>query len=111
MPNSGHYTLCPYYKYDRHKTIYCEDCPRRFTTEKDKHEYMRQYCDDKFEQCNHAKRITETWEEVRKAPEKGQLLFAEHQVREYRKEVQKLTKIVNHYERVVNVGEVRPTRK
>lgn len=99
MPNNGRYTICPYYRCERGKMIFCEDCQRRFKTIAEKEKHLDKYCDSSFNECKYAQRLNELWEEIEKKPVKGSLIFAEHQVHEYRKELQRITRQLDDIEK------------
>lgn len=99
MPNNGRYTICPFYRCERGKIIFCEDCQRRFKTIAEKEKHLDKYCDSNYNECKYAIRLTELWEEIEKKPMDGLRIFAEHQVHEYRKELQRVTRLLDEFER------------
>lgn len=64
MPNNGHYTLCPYYRDEKNKSISCEDIFRRFDSKRKKYKWMDQFCDDSWSDCPYAIALTEMWERI-----------------------------------------------
>lgn len=63
------YTLCPFYKSNKRKTIACEDCFHRFDEEEDLQEHMNRYCDQDWQECSYAKDLMDAYELVEKGDE------------------------------------------
>lgn len=58
--------ICPFYIGDDKKSIKCEGeiCPsviNIFTSTEKKQAYLRQYCDDEYQNCKHAKKIVKKY--------------------------------------------------
>ena len=90
MSNSGHYTLCPFFKSEHGRRLSCEDCDHYFRTAEEKHEYMLMFCDRDFGACRYAIVLKALWEEIDINPVKGMELFSEHQIQAYKKELRKV---------------------
>ena len=68
--NNGRLTQCPFYLTERGRTITCEDTRRLFDSEKEKGDWMDKYCDDKWQECEYAKKMNEAYEQGIVAEEK-----------------------------------------
>ena len=64
MPNNGHYTLCPYYRDEKNKSISCDDVCRTFRYPIQKKRWMEDYCDKAWQDCPHAKRLNEMYDRI-----------------------------------------------
>lgn len=63
------YTLCPFYKSNKRKTIACEDCFHRFDQEENLQDHMNRYCDQDWQECGYAKDLMDAYELVEKGDE------------------------------------------
>lgn len=66
MPNNGRITLCPYYRDEKNLSISCEDTFHRFRYPAQKKRHMDTYCDDAWEGCEYAARLTAMYEKMEK---------------------------------------------
>lgn len=103
MPNSGHYTVCPYYKDSREKTIICEDITRTFRWKMQRHNYMLKYCDSEWKLCPYAKKISEMYDRI----EKGANMSEE----KYIENMQELNRELKHVRKLLKRAEEREKEK
>ena len=79
------YTKCPFYIDESRRTISCEDVARLFDSRKDKCEYMDKYCDEAWQECEHAIAITQAYDRLEKgdkqALEKQKIKALESEIR------------------------------
>lgn len=90
MSNNGHYTMCPYYRDEKNKSISCEDTFRRFTSRKKKYKWMSNFCDDSWSDCPYAQALNDLWERIDMGADKD-IELLEHQLREVKREQKKLS--------------------
>lgn len=88
MPNNGHYTLCPYYRDEKNKSISCEDIFRRFDSKRKKYKWMEQFCDDSWSDCPYAIALTEMWERILDGADMDKEQM-EHKIKELTTELKK----------------------
>ena len=67
--NSGRYTLCPFYKWDREARITCEDTYRHFESLLERCAWMDMYCDNEWMKCPFAMDLTEAYAKLEKGDE------------------------------------------
>lgn len=60
----GFYIKCPFFVHQQYKrpTISCEDCVRLFDSNKDKINWIKQYCENDWEHCEYASGMIEIYE-------------------------------------------------
>ena len=103
LPNNGHYTLCPYYKHEKDKVIYCEDTSRRFLRLEEKENHMVKYCDSAWERCPYAITISHVWEQINSDMEHQQEIYLTHQVKAMKGELKKLNGRLNKLEKFQDI--------
>lgn len=74
MPNTGHYSRCPFFSSEREKVITCEDVFRRFRSKTDKDNYMWTYCDTDWEECKYARELLDLYDRIEKKGETVQMM-------------------------------------
>lgn len=89
MPNTGHYTQCPYFIAEKNKTVHCEDTFRRFKRLTQKQKWMKQFCDDSWKECPYAIEITKIYERIEKG-EADMTEMKKRNLQELEKEYKKL---------------------
>lgn len=99
MPNNGHYTLCPYYRHEKDKVLYCEDTSRRFICKEDKENHMVKYCDSAWERCPYAITISHVWEQINSDLARQKEIYLTHQVKAMKGELKKLNGRLNKLEK------------
>jgi len=96
MSNNGRYTLCPYYRDEKNKSISCEDTFRTFRWKSKKKEWMDTYCDKDWSSCPYAQDLTKMYEAV----EKGDTMAEEnHLIEALQKENKNLASKLGRAER------------
>ena len=72
MPNIVHLPICPFYKYEKRKSICCEDTYRGFKSAEDKYSWMYMYCDSwDWMRCPYAVDLNEAYERLEKGDDKA----------------------------------------
>lgn len=89
----GFYITCPFFVHQQYKrpTISCEDCVRLFESNEAKFDYIKQYCEDRWQACPFAIALTEIYERTINMDEKDSKLYVAEkeleQSREYNKKL------------------------
>lgn len=89
MPNNGRITLCPYYRDEKNLSISCEDTFRRFRWPAQKRKWLDKYCDADWQECPHAKKLTELYSSMEGEDMNSKIKRLEHENEELRKELRK----------------------
>lgn len=93
MPNNGRYTMCPYYRDERNKSISCEDTFRRFTSKRKKFQWMSNFCDESWSECPYAKALTDLWNRIDEGADMETEML-QHKLRELQKEQKKMSSML-----------------
>lgn len=92
MPNTGHYTICPYFMSERSKAITCEDVFRRFKSKKEKDEWMHTFCDKDWKKCKYAQSLHAMHERINEKGEKDRMIeIFKHKSQATREELKKVS--------------------
>lgn len=89
MPNNGRITLCPYYRDEKNLSISCEDTFRRFRWPAQKKRHLDTYCDKNWQECPHAKRLTELYSSMEGEDVNSKIKKLQHENEELKKELRK----------------------
>lgn len=96
MPNTGRYTVCPFYLHDRTYSISCEDTPRRFELSSQKEEWMDRYCDLEWESCPYAAALLIAYDMIERGVESA---LEENRVEAQKKEMHKMSSMVGRLQK------------
>lgn len=89
MPNNTRIPICPYYRYEKNKSISCEDAFRTFAKTEKKDTWMDMYCDSwDWMKCPYACDLTEAYERFERGDEKA---LENHEIEALRKELKSIS--------------------
>lgn len=99
MSNSGHYTLCPYYKDSKNKSITCEDIFRTFRWKSQRHKWMVKYCDCDWNECPYAQSLNEVYRKVLEEGADMEKEMLKQKCKELEKELKKVKTMLGKAEK------------
>lgn len=95
MPNQGRYTVCPFYRDHKKKSISCEDCVRTFEDRQRKDEWMDRYCDLDWKMCPYSKALWQVYEDMERGDD---MAYAKHKIEALETEIRSLKTLLGKSE-------------